>query len=378
MSMLAAGCMLLLSGIAVTPDATADTIRTAYAANRAAFPHGTVRFRLTVGRAPTLEAARKGKLSPEWTAEGFYVFDGPRARYERIHTRSDMVSARTKRGPNEWNSPLTSRRFITDGRLTLWDVISVAPDDQSDTHTAQIDPGTEVAFDSDFLFPLDLGRPTPGRSELDRRIGDAGRPDSSTRLRDVREAKPGSSEVVVAFAWTGPPPGRCEYRVDLERGAIPIQFGNHAPEIAGKETPSRWIEYGDIRLVNGQGYLPFSMTIIDAPEGGSRYVQQLIITEAEFKAKPDTALFQLEFPEERRIINSASMVRYAAQKTWDLGKLPRSNSSDSQKITLSPAPVSAPVMPGPKPMGSSWPYIVVCGGLILLATAAILWRRSRA
>ena len=376
-------CFLgILGHLGAPSDATLEAIRTAYAANRAALGYGTVRFEVAAGHAKDVESARRGDFARIWTATGFYVFDGPRARYEVVYPIADMVSARIKTSPKSWTSPLSSERFLTDGRITLIDKIEVNPDDREYFHTAQINPGTETAFGNGFLFPLDLGNPRPKDWELDRAIGDMNRPGTSMSVIEFGPSSPRDPSVLrFIIEWKGPPVGRLDYLIDLEKGAIPKSLVMVPEFVDGRKATDWRTECDDIRPVGEGRYLPYRYLVLDTPPngGGPRFARQLRIIEADFATRPAASQFRLEFPEARTMTDSASMVRYPAQKTWDLANLPRAASPGNQKLTMSGPPATAPEMPGPIQPRSQWPFVLMGLGALIVAVALVFaWRRSHA
>ncbi len=359
--------------------AMAKAIRTAYLANRAAITHGQARFHIAVGKAATIEEAVKGDLSPKWVAQGLYALDGPNLRYENLHSLEDMVSERTKIGKNEYMCTISSERFVTNGELILSDRISPDGDDMTMIHTAQIDPEPEsFQFCVPFQFPLDLGEPKP-RCDLATNIDDALSGVEGWTLEEVDEnaVLGGVPVCYLRFAVHGDnvPNSPTEYWIDLEHGAIPIQTVMTIKYSDSGEGTVYKVE-GEIRNV-GDGWLPFQETNVVPPgKDGLRLVRRITIDEADFTRPPDRAIFRMEFPEPRVLINSASMVRYKKQAVWDLDDLPAESSGAAERISLAEPPPPAPEMPGPVASRPWWATpLIAMGALLLVGSGLVFWRR---
>jgi len=247
---------------------------------------------------------------------------------------------------------------------------------------SQINPGTETAFGSEFFFPLDLGNPNPKVWELDRQIEALHRPGTTKSVIELGPATPrGSSLLRFVLEWSGPPVGRLDYLIDLEKGAIPRSLVMIPEFVEGRKATDWRTECDDIRPVGDGRYFPHRFLVLDAPPdgGGLRFARLLRVTDADFATRPAASSFRISFPEPRTMVNSASMVRYPAQASWDLANLPRAASPGNQKLTMSGPPATAPVMPGPIQPRSRLPFILMGIGVVIVAVASVLaWRRAHA
>lgn len=346
-------------------DRAEAAIRRAYEANRLGMKQWTAAFELTVGRSATPEAIRKNEWSKQFaTAKGSYVYDGKNGRYELLHSDADIVSNRTKISNNEWTTPLSSFRLLTDGRVTLSDYVDVLGDDKSPLHSAQIDAGVEGFFNP-IQFPLSLGDPDRDDWSAVRgrgRAANVGVPwklaavEHDVDLDGVRVTK--LSYELQAARWT--------FWVDLERGAIPIRR-HYAESDSG---PKLYREYARVERVNDGAWLPresFELLTSGKRDGS---VKKLTIDAIDTQAKVDRSRFRMEFPAARKFYNTADRVYYTDVKVVDLDKLPAVGAANVGRFAEGPTTSgNAPKMPGELQGGSVWPAV---SGIILLCIAAAL------
>jgi hypothetical protein len=347
-------------------------VRTAYTANRNALAHGVIRFRFIVTDTTQRPDRReRGAAAGYYSGKGLYVYDGSNARYECLFPPEEEVAARTQVGDRSFSTPLNSFRALTDGKLTLWDQVGVAPGGKTAVHSAQIDPGTQQFYQYfNFTpFPLQLGNPRPQPlTQLDRAIDNALNPATGWKVSSVDDRATIGETTVLHLAFSVPRPmPDVSFWVDLERGAVPRQI-RLADEVAGETVK----QYSDLRSVAGKAWLPFRQT----GERGKTVTTELVIDEADFDAVPSRSLFRLEFPEPPRpMVNSATGQRYAPQKVWDLSRLP--SASTPIGVDMSRLPPAAPTMPGPREPKAWWPALAVVVGVVLFAATVGVWLRLR-
>lgn len=377
---------LLLSLFSQVPSAPSDggsftdAVQTAFNANRAVLPYGTIRFTFAVGRAENAEAAGRGELKDKWVAEGLYIYDGPRARYECIFSAADMLAERTDLGSGSSSSSLVSQRFLTDGKVSLFDSMhpsgvkgSTVPAEKDLAlylHMHQIDPGTEPFFKS-ALIPIGLGNPNY-KDSLTGLLEAVKTGQEGWKLIDIDEHAKFDGFNVALFTFESPD-AQVKFSVDLERGAITRrrQSGTKGQGTSGED------RYGDIRQVAGKGWVPFSWTIFMA--GG--LAKQLVIQEADFVKRPDPSVFRLEFPSPVPMINTANYTRYEPRKVWSLGELPLPSSPEARRISPPSASSSStpPVMPVESEPIATWAIVcLVLGMFAILFASFTYWRRRRA
>jgi hypothetical protein len=374
---------LLTLGIslALTPKGPADiaeAIRTAYVANRDAPKFGTIRFRLSNGEAADFEAACRGELKDPAVAEGFYAFDGPRGHFECVFPIEVMASRRKKFEDGGWLTQLSSSmRAVTDGQLTLRDLVYVTDDGKRETHTAQIEPGVaEYTRSVDTPFAFAPGIPEPrSPASLDRMI-ELSRPGGTWRLASVEEAvRLGEVEtVLLTFDQDqGDSSARVQYWVDLERGALPRQI--RRTDRSGPAEATVLTRLDDIRMVDVKCWLPFRMTDYLS---NNKYTRQYIVSDTDFNERPPRSTFRLKFPYAIPMVNAATMTRYAPREVWDLSDLPRLGSGEATKLKVQAPVPDPPSMPGERPApGPWWPWLLMVFGGALVTAAWTLSRRRR-
>lgn len=353
-----------------------DAIATAYSANLNGPRFGTIRFRLLNGEALNLDVARQGEIPNSAVADGLYVFDGPRGRYECVFPSATIAAHRTRLDENRWRTRLNlSVRAVTDGRLCLADIVDVDSDDRTDSHTAQIEPGVDV-YARSLGLPIGPRVPVQPRDSLEAMI--KGTLQDHTWTLTVEEHVDHEGVDTVLLHFDNGQPGRRRIRydfwVDLARGALPrrVRSQPNEPPDAASET-----FFDDLRLVDGKCWLPFRMTLGHQHD---RYVRHFAIDEVDLSTRPPASSYALEFPQEIPMVNAATMLRYAPRKTWDLANLPGPSSRETTKLKLQEPSVLPPPMPGERPARSWWPAALwLAAGAALLATAGyVFWRRRHA
>ncbi len=349
-----------------TQDQLIAAIRTAYESNRTSLTHGRVRFRYAIGHARDLENAKSSRWSKRTEADGLYLFEWPRARFELVFAPHDMAGNRIRTGPDQFTSLSFTTRLLTDGQLTIVDRPALGRDETSLVSRPQIVPGVRAFYD-ELFFPLDLGDPEADRFDLGRDLMEAERPGSGRKLArvDADASLEGVPTVLLEFEMTA---GRRSYWVDLERGALPLQILDEVTD----GLSHRFI-HGDIRHVAGSAWLPFR-ELLYISDG---MVKELVIQDAEFAERPSTKGFQLEFASAVPLMDTARMARYSPRKAWDLRTLPSANSPEVQRVALVQPGPPPPEMPGERGRGLSKSELLLYAGLLLLASGAIwsYWRR---
>lgn len=107
-----------------SPDQVARAIANAYGANRSAFLHGSIRFRIAEGYADDEAKATSNHWSKRHVGEGVYIFDGKLHRYDRIYSAQDEAAERKQIGQGVFSSLLNSIRLATNGSVTILDQVS--------------------------------------------------------------------------------------------------------------------------------------------------------------------------------------------------------------------------------------------------------------
>lgn len=89
----------------------------AYLHNRAGFQRFTCRFQMTVGKARSLEDARAARLHRSCTADGLWVVDGDRVRFELLADPSKVPLV--QEGDNTFSKMFASQQFLGDSSIQL-------------------------------------------------------------------------------------------------------------------------------------------------------------------------------------------------------------------------------------------------------------------
>jgi hypothetical protein len=330
------------------------------------FPYGMVAFRYCQGAATSAEAAREGTLDRQATAEGLYIFDKDRARFERLFTEKDLRK-NAKAVGNDVMASLFSFRMVTNGENTLSETVTGL------TATHRLTPGA-VEFDKSFQFPLPLGRPNAaGWDNIGKNFLEMIQQKSTCKLSRVEDdAKLEGVSVLKLLMKCGS--GTAEYWVDLESGSIPrkilLRVDPESPSIS--ET---FYFLDDLRLVPGHGWLPFKETQWNRQTG---FATQIKIVEADFDKPPTPSKFVFEFPKPTRVIDEARGLRYPPQTKWDLSKLPSRASRGVQRVEQATITRdSIPLMPGEAETRHPYRWLILSLLVSLLAIGLLVWNRRR-
>ncbi len=319
-----------------TKSNQADMLRAvadAYDENRNAFTFGTVEFDYTDGLAADIEAAKRGDLRDAHTASGVFHFDGKDAYYSRVFSLADLEATTIVLGERRSSCRLDPRRMLTNGKQTLTEVSALAR-----VNANGIAYGRRLSAGSNDFFqfveiPLDLGRPDFQRHDLARSIRAAldGKDGARVEGADDSTVLEGIKTVQVALALKY---GKRTCWVDLDRGAVPLRIVDAVPGNPGIER-----HYGDLRKVEGRGWLPFSMTTF--VNGGQ--VKRITIKNADFRQAPPRSAFRMEFDTPYMLVDMEAGLTYAKLKVVDLNNLPDRSSPDvitfdKNKVKVVPPP----------------------------------------
>lgn len=352
-------------GSAVLSDRSAilRAVVDAHDENRAKFPFGSVRLEYWDGYAAGVDEAVKGNLKDAYSGSGEYLFNGTDALCSKLFPKEALAATTQSLGAGQLSSRLDSFRLLTNGKLTFTERIAYAGKGGiSLGHIITSGPNDFFKF---VEFPLSLGFPEDQRQDLGywARIVLNGRPKFGIAAIEERAMMDGVPTVRIALTL---PNGVRTYWVDIERGAIPLRIedevngGNHF-----------YWSCGDIRHVDGRGWLPFTMTTLR--EGGR--TRRLIIKEASFDSPPPAAAFRIELDQPTKVANTAEGRSYTERRHIDLNDLPKPTSRES--IPLGRGPVAGPPSSFPDRRSPRPPYYTMAALAVVIAVVVVLWRRGR-
>ena len=160
---------------------------------------------------------------------------------------------------------------------------------------------------------------------------------------------------------------RADYWIDLEHGAIPRRILNSDP----KGEPVIELRYDDIQPAGNGAWFPHRMTIFF--KGGA--CKELVVDEADFTARPTAADLRLEFPEPVSLMNTATLMKYAPRKVWDVANLSGTGASavPGVRISIQGPRAPAPPMAGELEARPAWALPTVVVGLVLTAAGALVY-----
>jgi len=355
MSMFRISTVMLLTWSGAAPavdsDGRVNAIRTAFEANRGAFTFATIRFRLAIGRATSEEAAANGDLSDKVVADGFYAFDGIRGRYECVFP--ELEPGKSKRRVRR------SIRSLTDGELSLWD--------DAVSHS-QIDAGINEFYDW-VNIPISIGKTTSNES-LIKLVDAVSKGHRGCQLKSITTGHILDGAEVVLLTFDAPE-FQNNYWVDLARGAIPIRSRSSNK----KDKITLTHRYSNIKFINEFGWFPYNWS--------SHYSHGLTsygtIIEANFTKPPNSSTFRLDFKEPTSLLNTKTMLRYPARKTWDLSSLPPPGAPGVRRTSLASNRKGSgeSPMPGERVVPPWWRVLAVISLAVVIISLISIYRIRR-
>jgi hypothetical protein len=350
-------------------DALAHALHDGFASNQSSFPFGQISFVYIRGIAKGDVSARSGDFGSSYTASCLYNYNGTTARYERIFRDEDMRAANKKVG-NEITSIIDTFRMATNGECTLYDSIAIA--EKVKSRGTKLSPGARD-FDRDFQFPLSLGRPLVGGFyNLGKSLQGALQGEPGRRIKTVEAHFKYEGRDVVRVVLTTTT-GEVEYYVDTERGAVPLKIVDRE-SASDRLAAQQVIHYlDDLRLIPGHGWLPFKQSWWYSVDGRG---YQIVLGEANFESPPGESAFALDFPKAISLVDAAKGIRYPPNRTWNVLRLPRTDSSGVEKVEYSSIPDDAvPKLPGEMPARSGYSLLILGAAAAALAVGTMIWRR---
>ena len=355
-------CIQLI-GADLPPD-TLEIARAAsntYRANRAGFGPGVLLFRPAFGLAENFADAQSGKWSKKFVGSGLFISDGVQGRYEQVYDLASMSQDRVKLGANTWQHNLTSWRFLSNGRSTLFDLIRPTDDNTKLVHQTQIMKG-DGDFQKNASVPIGLWRREPDNQGFFGMIDDALSKKGGWELTGFKACGGELVEFSVREQYV-----TWMIRVDLSRGAMPVYW-----EERMRKFPDQVAVYGmysDLRRI-GAGWMPFRY--LDY-QPDIKHVNEQLIDELELRMPPDSS-FRLEFDEPIGIFDQVRGLKYDPQRSYSLTKLPAVG-SPAISLPDTSVGVDGTVMAGERSPVSGWVYAIALVGFVLILTAVLVHRR---
>lgn len=370
----------LFVGVAQTGPASPNqslvqAIHDAYSANQSSFEHGEITFEFIKGEAKGDDDVRAGNLKSAKSLLGFYAFNTAteEARLDSVFPEKTMRQNSRMIGSDTIQSTLTSFRVITNGEVSVSEILDVHPNRPGFLRSMMMLDGKDF-FLQFFDLPLSLGQPAGQQADnLSFRLRHVldGNPDYSVAEMTENESFEGRPVVKLVI---DSPLGRYVYLVDMERGAIPLM--TEFQRLDGNKLRLASLTFNDDLVnVTGHGWLPFHRSWRHVTSGDSGYQR---IIETKFNRPPDRKALGLEFDEPVGLINQSKSLSYKPRKFWDLATLP---AAGSPAVTKSPPSSSIPMDQVPQLPGEqrqSPNYLLMALGLIAVVAAIIggFWLRG--
>lgn len=350
-------------------------IAVTYEANRLSLSAAKIKFRYHVGLSVSPEAIRSPSWAIEGSADGLYVFEADRSRYEVVFSLEDMKRNTKQVGENEFTmGNLNSFRILGKGTLRLLDNLAVFPGANDITRSVTIDESPVI--EQDIEFPLGLGFKRIMVRGLLRDIDTCLSGTNASIRCETIESKDyrGAMCTLVRFSTSK---NRREYIINKAQGMIPLR----TIEVPiGQTTPTFEEEYSDVRMI-GKTWIPF----LTASKRQFRGVRLEIVEVMSGPPKPSD--FALEFPRPQHVDNLKDQVAYKPRTRWSLDELPDKNSAEAKKFQIPPANFGkGEPAPGgdPEVMAEQlrWRafYVRLALGLLIgaiIVFGVVAWRRRR-
>jgi hypothetical protein len=356
---------LCLLGLVGAQDSSNDkieelkAIRTIFDENRNKFDRGNFRFSYVRFRDCNLDDVKQAHFKNSNKCTGEYIFNGQFAKYVRLLPDDVLTSNVTEIGAGKVGTDLISFRAVTDKRRAMKD-LHIAPAKTHTEHKLTISSNL-ASFYQDIIFPLELGFADEYRRDIAMTIEAIIEGRQGIQLVSIgHDAILGNRKVTRIEIEKGG--FATAFYVDLERGCIPLQTQR---ENKRRKTFTELL--GDVRLVPGHGWLPFSSTYFY--DGRGEHVE---ITSYDLEIPRDVS--QLEFARPEIASDMDAKHYYPARVKWDLANLP--SSKDSTAFGT-PGDAGEPTMPGEleRPPRGHFVYYIL--GAIILALLYIVGRIRR-
>lgn len=339
-----------------TDQEVLQAIAKRYVANRECVERCKATFVRMEGRAPNVEAARRGELEDLVKAKGVYVFDGSRKRFEclfdddaiKSHTSPDFKPSPTG-GERSAVCEFMSTLLLADGSSTLVYHRSYNPFSNEFDRVADIHEAEKVPASGYIWFPLGLGlyhsTPSEGAGETLERAWDL-LPPKAVELK--QDAPYGDRMVhVVTLGYEG---GDATYWVDYKRGCIPLrELHRSAKEDDYQETYRE-----QVSLIGGKLWFPSRMVHYISL---TRRVRIIEVESIQINTPVSEADLTIRFPEPVGITDLAHRRGYSKATSFSLSKLDHPDKAASHPIriaTSAPPPLGAPALPGEIESSRSW------------------------
>lgn len=348
-----------------------QAIRNAYEENRARLAPGIIKFRVTTGQVASVQEGLKGNWKERETADGAYVFDGDFMKYEVVYDASKIARGRKRIGEGIYSSSYPSFRFMTDGRISLEDVVGTT-DGVKYTYQTQIVPGAQNILKK-VLMPLNINLPSPQAYSLGDDIQSylEGKPDWRLELLNETALLEGTSVSMIVFGRKG---SKVAYWIDTQRGTIPLRIR----ESMDDNTYIRQFDHTDIQKFGNDCWYPRSMTLFNEFAGQpSSYARRVDILTASFGGKLQPENYTITYSHPVNILDTVKSLVYTEVTKLDLGRLPDPRSKDAVKADINPNIPKPDTLPGEALARPVWAYIAVIAGISLLVVAYLRLVRSR-
>lgn len=350
-------------------DELLSAVRNAYETNLVNISYGMLRFDYTVGRATDFEAVGRDEWAKTAVAPGLFAIDGSRIRYEHIFSPEDTVKHRRRIGERSWTSNLHSVRLLTDGVVTLSDVIQIASDDQTVVHTSSIDSGFDI-FPRLKVLPLDIGLVSMERDRISAILSSA--VDGKIQSYDIQYPSHNTDDERIVELTFKAPRSTVVIAFDLERGAVPRAMQSISD---GRVTTA--FVFDSVSQCGPDTWLPFRM--LSYHDGG--IVREIVIREASFENPPPRSTFQIEYPEPVPMLNKAESVAYLPRQIWRLDDLPLPGSREAPRVSIRSIvdmPPSAQLSERESSLSSYYSIgLFALGGTLIVIASRMVIRKRR-
>lgn len=304
---------LCLSAIAIErdPHATLKVVSDAYASNLAAIHDGRFTFAVTEGNAANAVEARKGNIQEPVVSQIVYEFGNGLRLYIHSYEEADVIRGTTVLTENSTSTKYNPFQMATNGNLTIYDGISVAPGETRLKHRAFIQKDAGM-FSQRYGLPLNLGMPRRNGNNLGVDIETARVTPTATKLENLTDDAQFEGRRVCQLSLRTSR-GERTYWVDPARGSLPLQRLDRM-----KNGSELRLNYDDIQPFAGAVWLPKILTVYRST---SKKATRYELKRCEINVNPNLAAETISFPDAIEVPDIVSRRTYAKTTKFKLGNL---------------------------------------------------------
>lgn len=304
---------LCLSGIAIDrdPHATLKVVSDARASDLAAINDGRFTFAVTEDHSANAAEARKGNIHEPVFSHIVYEFGNGLRLYIHSYEEADVIRGTTVLTENSTSTKYNPFQMATNGSLTIYDGINLAPGETRLKHRAFIQKDAGM-FSQRYGLPLNVGMPRRNGNNLGMDFESARVTPAATKLENLTDDAQFEGRRVCKLSLRTSR-GERTYWVDAARGSLPLQRLDRMQN--GSELQ---LNYDDIQRFAGNVWLPKILTVYRST---SKKATRYEMKRCEINVNPNLAAETISFPDAIEIPDTVNRRTYAKTTKFKLGNL---------------------------------------------------------